>query len=170
MNKHAVCLTLVLIPAILAAPLSRIYKNENYISAETNASKQLEISGLTQVNVFQSTNAGPYQVQEFVPQYCDGSILILPVYRNAEGTHILKHLIGNDTDKHKKDIKQGIIFQQKIYQQLPQWQFTFYQAKIKFQNLFHLANTDMPALIFAEQGQCKIAHYLASHAVVRFSK
>lgn len=166
MNKHLIWLCFVLIPAILIAPISRLHKNENYVSAEASIDKSLTISGLTQINTFQSTNSGPYQVQEFSPKYCDGSILLLPVYRNAEGAHILNHLIGNQT---RKEFEQGIIFQQQIFDQLPQWQFTLFQIKRKLQQWFQIEQKETPALIFAEQGQCEIANYLITKAVISFS-
>jgi hypothetical protein len=166
MNKHIIWLCLILIPALLLAPFSRIHKNENYVSAEASINKSLAITGLTQVNEFQSTNSGPYQVQEFSPKYCDGSILLLPVYRNAEGVHILKHLIANQT---KREFKQGIIFKRQIFDQLPQWQFTLFQLKLKLEQWFQIEQKQTPALIFAEQGQCEIANYLISKAVISFS-
>lgn len=166
MNKHLIWLSLILIPAILAAPVSRFYKNIHYVSNEANLHQSLKITGLTQINAFQSTNSGPYKVQEFSPQYCDGSILLLPVYRNAEGAHILKHLIGDKTDR---EFEQGIIFQQQIFDQLPQWQYTLFQVKIKLQKWFKIEQKEAPALVFVEQGQCKIAKYLITKAIISFS-
>jgi|GEM_PF-1199273 len=170
MNKHLTLLCFILIPAILAAPISRLYKNDNYVTAETSLNKSLTITGLTQVNAFQSTNSGPYKVQEFSPKYCDGSILLLPVYRNAEGAHILKHLLGdNSLEGVKRDINQGVIFQYQIFEQLPQWQFTVFQAKQKLKQLFKIDQAEIPALVFAELGQCQIANYLISQPVISFS-
>ena len=171
MNKHLIWLSLILIPAIIAAPASRVYKNNHYISEEAGLNKHLVIKGLNQVNAFNPTNAGPYQVQEFSPQYCDGSILLLPVYRNAEGTHILKHFVDNHTPSEEAlKLKQGIIFQREIFTQLPQWRFTLFQAKHKLQQVFQLPQNDLPALVYAEQGDCKIAHYLVNNAAISFSK
>jgi len=170
MNKHLIFLCFILIPAILAAPISRFYKHDNYVSAETTLNKSLTITGLIQVNAFQSTNSGPYQVQEFSPKYCDGSILLLPVYRNAEGAHILKHLITDITQENaNRDLNQGIIFQHQIFENLPQWQFTVFQAKQKLKQLFQIKQTEIPALVFAELGQCQIANYLISQPVISFS-
>ena len=171
MHKHLLWLSLILIPAIIAAPMSRIYKNNHYISEEAGLNKQLVIQGLNQVNAFNPTNAGPYQVQEFSPQYCDGSILLLPVYRNAEGTHILKHFVDNNASSLEAlKLKQGIIFQQEIFTQLPQWRFTLFQAKRKLQQVLQLPQNDLPALVYAEKGECDISHYLANNSVITFSK
>lgn len=166
MNKHLIWLCLILIPAILAAPLSRVYKNQHYVSADDNLDYSLKISGLNLVSSFKSTNSGPYRVQEFSPTLCDGSILLLPVYRNAEGAHILKHLIGAEASP---DLQQGIIFQQQIYQELPQWQFTLNQTKLKLFQLLQIPQTDIPALVFVEKGQCNIANFLITKAAISFS-
>ena len=171
MNKHLLWLSLILIPAIIAAPASRVYKNNHYISEEKSLDKHLKVEGLTQINAFKPTNTGPYQVQEFSPQYCDGSILLLPVYRNAEGTHILKHFVDNNASSLEAlKLKQGIIFQREIFTHLPQWRFTLFQAKRKLQQVFQLPQNDLPALVYAEKGECDIANYLANNSVITFSK
>lgn len=174
MNKNLIWLSVILVPAITLAPISRFYKTENYASSDEVADREIQIKGLKKRNSFQSLNTGPYQIQLFSPNFCDGSIFLLPVYRNAEGAHILRHFIEEEflppqLSFADTNLKEGIIFQQKIYQDLPQWKFTLNQVSNKFKQLLIAKYQPVPPFVFAEKGDCNIAQHLTKDAVISFS-
>lgn len=111
----------------------------------------IQSADLTPLGSFAAANQGPYQITGYQHNSCEGTIAIMPLYRNAEGAAILKRLLK------AKEIRSGVILSGKIYPSFPQLTFTILQIKQSFNRLTTHSQTQQPLLAFAESGRCKLA-------------
>ncbi len=100
---------------------------------------------------FSAANQGPYKVIGYRHNTCEGTIALMPLYRNAEGAAILGRLLN------QKDIRRGVILDGEIHPTFPQMTYTIWHIKQSFKRLFDSAHTQAPLLAFAETGRCKLA-------------
>lgn len=148
---------------IIIAPINRIEKTLNQpefdLDTATNTSFDREIPQLRRIGLLDAANQGPYKITGFQHAQCEGSIALLPLYRNAEGSHILKRLIDH------KDTRFGVIFKGKIHATFPQFLFVKERVTTSLKTLFSSRISTQHQLIhtlaFAEQGPCKMAEHVA---------
>lgn len=134
-------------------------KTVNEQTTDTEPQLTIEFPNLKRIGLLSAANQGPYQITGFQHAKCEGSIALLPLYRNAEGSHILQRLIN---DEHTRF---GVIFKGEIHTHFPQFRFALARLDNAFVKLFS-SYTKMPTspintLAFAEQGKCKIAEQVA---------
>lgn len=146
-------INLTLILALGAAPATRLLKpdapSDRDWSAEINA-----IPGLLPLGTKEAANQGPYKIQGFSAARCDGAIALLPLYRNAEGRHILRPMFA-DTQ-----VTEGVIYKGDILSDFPALRFTLDQVKARTLSL--LAPQPAPqAVAFVESGYCQLADHVA---------
>ena len=150
-------LLLALSPALALAPATRVLK----ITAD-NAPRSFDYSSLieasehfmTPIGSIAAANLGPYTIAGFEAKSCHGNIAILPLFRNAEGAHILKLLA-------RGDVTHGVIYKGLIYSQFPQLNYTATQLIMKIKTVFGLKIKALQPLSFAETGNCQLAKNLA---------
>ena len=107
--------------------------------------------GLSQIGRFSAANQGPYNVIGYQHNSCNGTIALVPLYRNAEGAAILSRLIQ------QKDIRKGVILAGEIHPQFPQLTYTLWQIEQSFKRLFNHNFSQAPLFAFAETGHCQLA-------------
>ncbi|WP_028469051.1 hypothetical protein [Neptunomonas japonica] len=155
----------ILVPAVLLAPASRIYKHQSTVRPAVE--QPLSISAISypdliDIGSIQAANQGPYKIRGYQHRLCAGSIALLTLYRNAEGSHILKAIINDD------EMSYGVIFNGRIYSRFPQWEFTVQRVIDKFQLLLSSSSRESNATphpqAFAEKGTCNIAASLVADA------
>lgn len=134
-------------------------KTVNEQTADTESRLTTEFPDLKRIGLLSAANQGPYQITGFQHAKCEGSIALLPLHRNAEGSHILQRLIN---DEHTRF---GVIFKGEIHTRFPQFRFALARLDNALVTLFS-SYTKMPTspintLAFAEQGQCEIAEQVA---------
>jgi len=147
---------IILLASTLIAPINRVYKHYQNIANlhEENPTYSSPVD-LIFLGKRPILNQGPYELAGYRHRDCSGSIAIVRLYRNSEGSHILKSKIQGININH------GVIFNGKVYDDFPQLIFTYEQIKIKFQSLIGLDVTPLTATAFAEKGSCNIAASLA---------
>jgi len=126
---------------------------------------------LRSLGTYDAANQGPYKISGYQHTHCEGSIALLPLFRNAEGSHILKRLVKDS------DTRYGVIFRGDIHPTFPQFKFTLarLESAIKALTTPVLYSSLKPSsrpltkqrftLAFAEQGQCKIAEHVAKYVL-----
>jgi hypothetical protein len=100
---------------------------------------------------FSAANQGPYKVIGYQHNTCEGTIALMPLYRNAEGAVILGRLLN------QKEIRKGVILAGEIHPNFPQMSYTIWQIQQSFKRLFNSQYSQAPLLAFAETGHCKLA-------------
>lgn len=119
----------------------------------------LDIPSLRYLGTIEAANQGPYKISGFQDQQCEGSIALLPLFRNAEGSHILKRLIKAE------DNRFGVIFRGKIYPEFPQLDYTIDRIKTGVSTFIYSSKSSAKAqpavLAFIEIGSCQIAEKVA---------
>jgi hypothetical protein len=144
---------------MITAPINRMEKTLNQpeidLDTATNTSFDREIPQLRRIGLLDAANQGPYKITGFQHAQCEGSIALLPLYRNAEGSHILKRLIDHEGTRF------GVIFKGKIHATFPQFLFIKERVTTSLKTLFSSPISTQHQLIhtlaFAEQGPCKVA-------------
>lgn len=147
-------LLIILFPALTLAPATRIYKaSQRPHTVVTPVT--FNVPGLNQVGSFAAANQGPYRVTSFRHPHCRGTIALLPLYRNAEGSAVLTRLFDNP------ELRYGIIFSGGIYAEFPQllYTLTIFQERA-FRGLPFSGEKKQP-YAFAEQGDCALAEHAA---------
>ena len=153
----------LILVVIVVAPLNRMEKTLNQptinLDTATNTSFDRKVPQLRRLGLLDAANQGPYKITGFKHAQCEGSIAVLPLYRNAEGSHILRRLINHE------DTRFGVIFKGKIHTRFPQFLFIKERVLTSFKALFRSSMQtkvlSIKTLAFAEQGQCKIAEHIA---------
>ncbi|EPJ43965.1 MAG: hypothetical protein OFPI_41300 [Osedax symbiont Rs2] len=150
-------LLLALSPALAIAPATRVLKitaGNAPPSFDYRSLIQASEHFLTSIGSIAAANLGPYTIAGFKAKNCLGNIAILPLFRNAEGAHILRLLAQGE-------VTHGVIYKGMIYSQFPQLNYTVSQLKIKIKTAFGLKNKVLQPLAFAETGNCQLAKNLA---------
>ncbi|WP_415893702.1 hypothetical protein ACMXYN_04610 [Neptuniibacter sp. PT8_73] len=158
--KMAILLPLVLILSTSFSLGLKTLKTINVGTLEEQAGAvSLDIPSLRYLGTIEAANQGPYKVSGFQDQQCDGSIALLPLFRNAEGSHILKRLIKAEENRF------GVIFRGKIYPEFPQLDYTIDRIKTGVSKFIYSTEskaTAKPAVLaFVEIGGCQIAEKVA---------
>lgn len=163
--KTYISVLIILIPAVLLAPASRIYKHQstiNQVIDQPRSALDVSYPNLTDIGSMPAANQGPYKIRGYQHRLCAGSIALLTLYRNAEGSHILKAIINDE------EMSYGVIFNGKVYSHFPQWEFTLQRIKDKFLLLLYPSqreqNTTPHPQAFAEKGTCNIAASITNGA------
>lgn len=159
--KRILILSLLFITAVLA-PLNKIVKssqNKLQVSLDTESSLVSNIPGLINLGTVPAANTGPYTIRGYRHPTCPGSIAILPLYRNAEGSHILRKKINNNR------LRFGFLVNGKIYSTFPQFTFAFQKTLTAFLHLTTNTVKAPPALAFAEKGQCQLAEKIVRYTL-----
>ncbi|MCJ8338152.1 MAG: hypothetical protein MJK10_06740 [Pseudomonadales bacterium] len=150
-------LLLALSPALALAPATRVLKLTADQASPTfdytllaEASQHL----MTPIGSIAAANLGPYIIAGFKALNCPGNIAILPLFRNAEGAHILRLLAQGE-------VVHGVIFKGLIYPQFPQFSYTVSQLEQKFKTVLGFDDKVLQPLAFAETGNCQLATNLA---------
>lgn len=123
------------------------------------------IPELTRLGSFAAANQGPYRITGFRHLNCNGTIAVLPLYRNAEGAYILNRMLKTAepgmADVETTELRSGVILAGEIYPQFPQLAFSLLQLKHRVSQLMiHPSSSPVP-LAFAENGPCRIAEKIA---------
>lgn len=162
--KTYITVLIILIPAVFLAPASRIYKHQSTINQVIDQPLfALDVSypNLIDIGSMQAANQGPYQIRGYQHNLCAGSIALLTLYRNAEGSHILKAIINDE------EMSYGVIFNGKVYSHFPQWEFTLQRIKDKLRIILSSSQRELNITprpqAFAEKGTCNIAASLVSN-------
>ena len=153
MNHYLIAL-FILLPAMIIAPATRLAKPHQAADSVTTIRP---IPGLQQVGAFPAANQGPYQITALRHQACEGSIALLPLHRNAEGSAILRQMYTRESVRH------GIIFDDRIHARFPQAQFSWHQLKERVFKAVRLEHQPAQPIAFAEAGQCDLAELVALH-------
>lgn len=152
-----------LVLSVVIAPIKRIDQEKNRIEhtySDTNlmTDNQIEDYGLINLGEIDAANQGPYRIRGYHHPECGGSIAILPLHRNAEGSKILKQLLDD------QNLKYGVIFQGQIHEEFPQLDFAIEKLRKALSRI--LNNQTHPKstiLAFAEDGHCDLAINIAQH-------
>lgn len=151
-------LILIISLVMFTAPLTRISKAVEPVTTNEIYEANINIPNLMKLGTIKATNQGPYAITGYSHLSCQGSIALLPLYRNAEGSHILKRLVT------QKESKYGVIFMGKIYNKFPQKDYTLNRIKRGLESLTRArARHQQPpkVLAFLEVGDCLIAEKVA---------
>ncbi len=151
--SRTLLINLTLILALVAAPATRLLKPDAL--SEQDLSSQIGgIPGLLPLGTKEAANQGPYKIQGFSAVRCDGAIALLPLYRNAEGRHILRPMFSGS------QVTEGVIYKGDILSDFPAFRFTLDQIKARTLSL--LAPQSAPqAIAFVESGYCQLANHVA---------
>jgi hypothetical protein len=158
MNAY-VLVIIILVPAVLLAPASRIYQHHSRVGQQIDqptVGSEVDYPNLIKIGSRAAANQGPYKIRGYQHRSCAGSIALLTLYRNAEGSHILKAMFNDE------DMSYGVIYNAKVFSHFPQWEFTLQRISDKFRSLFRPYKgepTSYP-MAFAEKGACNIAESL----------
>lgn len=164
MNNSTVYIFAALVVICLViAPATKVLKHQHVIlsttSEELTLIHKIPTQDLTYLGSFKPANRGPYQVAGYQAKTCAGSIALMPLYRNAEGSYILQKLAENST-------RFGIIYQGKIHHTFPQLQFTINQIQQKLNAFISFAPPYLPAIAFAETGECQLAEKMTKTLIL----
>ncbi len=160
-----------LLIALIIAPYNRIVKatDSAIIADQTDPSPAIpelffekEVSELVSLGSIAAANQGPYMISGYRHRECPGSIALLPLYRNAEGSQILRKLVSDQQQAER--IRYGVLFKGSVHRDFPQFAFALEKLSRGLQQL-PPGTTDKPIkiLAFAEQGQCQLAEKLARY-------
>lgn len=160
----ALCL---LILTFFIAPLNRIDKHNNAVIKPSDIEFRQSFPLLISLGTYDAANQGPYKISGYQHASCEGSIALLPLFRNAEGSHILKRLVKDSGTRY------GVIFRGDIHPTFPQFEFTLARLENAIKALatpvFSPSAKPLSGhkftLAFAEQGQCQIAEYVARYVL-----
>lgn len=136
LNKAVICW---LLSATLAAPAIRLSLEHNPAENTPDTTdlslleKQLQPLALQKVGELRATNQGDYLIEGFRHNHCPGSIALLPLQRNAEGSHILTNLTaklnpaGSGTATSASYSSNGIIFAGRLYSDYPEFTVLYHR-------------------------------------------
>ncbi len=150
-------LILALSPALALAPATRVLKitaDKEPPSFDDTVLAQSSLHFMTPIGSIAAANHGPYIIRGFKALNCPGNIAILPLFRNAEGAHILRLLAQGQ-------VTHGFIYKGLIYQQFPQFNYTLSQFKKRVKEVLGIDEKMLQPLAFAETGNCQLADNLA---------
>ena len=168
--KTLLILSTVLI-ALIIAPYNRIVKatDSALVADQTNLSvvipelfSEKAVSELISLGSVAAANQGPYRISGYRHRECPGSIALLPLYRNAEGSQILRKLVSDQ--QQAEQLRYGVLFRGRVHQDFPQFAFALEKLSRGLKQL-PPGTTDKPIkiLAFAEQGHCQLAEKLARY-------
>lgn len=145
----------ILTITVVIAPFNRIAKTNADVVTDINSNNSAlmnNIPGLINLGSIPAANMGPYSIRGYRHPFCPGAIAILPLYRNAEGSHILRTKINSEKPRY------GFLINGKIYSSFPQFVFAIQKAN---RAILKLTSNQIkpapPAFAFAEDGNCKLA-------------
>lgn len=160
----------ILLIALIVAPYNRLIKTTDSLLITDQQSSSpfetaffdgLEESELISLGSVAAANQGPYMIRGYRHKECPGSIALLPLYRNAEGSQILRQLIP---DQQQQGIQYGVLFKGSVHRDFPQFEFALEKFCRSLQRLTTApARQPITILAFAEQGQCRLAEKLARY-------
>lgn len=163
---------LVIAPAIRVTDIAPAITETD--SVPVRGLKNLPISKLGELS---PANRGNYRVSGFSHNYCNGSIALLPLQRNAEGAHILENMLDSPLSNSSEQITQGIIFAGQLYPEYPELKILIKRIHFQFSSVLSTVSqladpTHLPSLsqntfpqpmAFIEFGQCHIAASIAGN-------
>lgn len=156
--KILLIIALLILTAIIA-PLNRVLSHTDYAPTDESVTSN-DIPGLINLGAIPAANTGPYMIQGYRHPTCAGSIAILTLYRNAEGSHILSRKFNVE------ELRYGYVMAGKIYHSFPQFGFAWQKVSTAAARLSNAEKSSAPATIaFAEQGQCQLAETIAKHSM-----
>jgi len=154
-------LKLSILIVLITAPALKINNSLAFQSDISKPTTELldlnELTDFKMLGVITPANQGPYLISGYRHKYCPGSIALMPLYRNAEGGHILSQIIDSNS------VSYGVIFNGKIHEKLPQFSYSIQKLFAGAHRILRLSYPNSAPIAFAEQGHCSMAKTLKNY-------